>query len=237
MGVSESGFERFELPVMNKVIRPRCSNSLRDGSQCRSAATTVEGYCSGCARKLRQAAEAAAEVQAASTDSASVPVKARISAGEATRGASARESLRRTAESVSDDLGAFFVEAVKADRSVSAKCPNCTRAVTVTVPDWSARVRAIEVMLSQGYGKPTDANEGAGAQLEEIADRFERDAQCLSMSELRLLLAHEAIRSGRADTRLRNDIRDLAAHVLALPADPDADLSDDRREVLVAGKP
>jgi hypothetical protein len=119
------------------------------------------------------------------------------------RAGTVRENLRRTAESVTDDLSAFFIEAVKADRSVSTKCSHCSRSVTVAVADWSARTRAVEVLLAQGYGKPTESNKTLHSDLHGLASRFATDLQDLSMDDLLLIVAEQAIRDGQHDKHLR----------------------------------
>lgn len=99
-----------------------------------------------------------------------------------------RGRLREAADAFSEDVAEFFKEMLGAERTTRASC-QCGRKFDVAVPDWTARARAIEVLLAQGYGRP-------GQQRDEAADlgaALVKDASDLSADERALIL--EAARS------------------------------------------
>jgi hypothetical protein len=77
-----------------------------------------------------------------------------------------RGELRTTAEDV--DLAAFFREAVNAEKQTT--CPKCRTGVTI--PDWSARARVIQLLLEQGYGKAPTQTDGPAVDLAEDPARW-----------------------------------------------------------------
>jgi hypothetical protein len=94
-----------------------------------------------------------------------------------------RGRLREAADQFSGEVAEFFAEMLKADKTTRASC-SCGRKFDVSVPDWSARARAIEVLLSHGYGRP-------GQQRDEQADlvgALAKDASDLSAEERSLIL-------------------------------------------------
>ena len=52
-----------------------------------------------------------------------------------------------------EKISVFFSEALDAEKVVWADCSHCHHRVKLTVPDWSARVRALELLLNQGFGR------------------------------------------------------------------------------------
>jgi hypothetical protein len=75
---------------------------------------------------------------------------------------------RRLAEDVErlydGRISGFLEEALAAERSVWGTCSHCHRKTEVSVPDWNARTRALQLALEQGYGKVP-----AGPNSEELA--------------------------------------------------------------------
>ncbi len=67
-------------------------------------------------------------------------------------------------------MALFFEEALQAERQVWAICQKCKRSTPVDVPDWAARQRAVEGLLSQGYGKPKA--EGEAGDMVMIVNRY-----------------------------------------------------------------
>jgi len=65
-----------------------------------------------------------------------------------------RQRIAEDAERVYDEkIGAFFEEALSAEKSAWATCKHCQHKIQVDVPDWSARTRALETLLNQGFGR------------------------------------------------------------------------------------
>jgi hypothetical protein len=64
-----------------------------------------------------------------------------------------RARLRAAAEAEGDRLEMFFSEALSAERDVAVTCTKCQRRTTAPVADWSARLRAVVLLIDQGYGK------------------------------------------------------------------------------------
>jgi hypothetical protein len=53
----------------------------------------------------------------------------------------------------SDKLIAALFDAVESVKKAWAYCPNCRKKVQVDFPDHSARIKAIELLLEQGFGR------------------------------------------------------------------------------------
>jgi len=68
------------------------------------------------------------------------------------------------------DLAAFFKNALEADRKVWVTCSHCDRRTEAEIPDWTARAKAVEMMLNQGFGRPPsgDPDGGGGFILKRI---------------------------------------------------------------------
>lgn len=56
-----------------------------------------------------------------------------------------------------------FRDALEAEKSTWVSCPHCRRKSEVSVPDWHARGKMIELMLTQGFGRPKQ-EEGEGSR-------------------------------------------------------------------------
>ena len=75
-----------------------------------------------------------------------------------------RERIAKDAEGMYADLAAFFKSALEADRKVRVTCSHCDRRTEAEIPDWSARAKAVEMMLNQGFGRPPSGDpDGGGA--------------------------------------------------------------------------
>jgi hypothetical protein len=81
-----------------------------------------------------------------------------------------RERIAKDAESMYADLAAFFKNALEADRKVWVTCSHCDRRTEAEIPDWTARAKAVEMMLNQGFGRPPsgDPDGGGGIILKRI---------------------------------------------------------------------
>lgn len=68
------------------------------------------------------------------------------------------------------DLASFFKNALEADRKVWISCDHCGRRTEAAIPDWTARAKAVEMMLNQGFGRPPsgDADGGGGLIVKRI---------------------------------------------------------------------
>jgi hypothetical protein len=92
-----------------------------------------------------------------------------------------RGRIAQAAEQNYEALERFFQDALNAEKSVSARCDNCHRIVTIAVPDWVARNKVVDTMLNQGFGRPPAESAGGGGELVVIRrlvlpDGFELDA-------------------------------------------------------------
>jgi hypothetical protein len=67
-----------------------------------------------------------------------------------------RERFREDAEKHYDKLIASLLDALEAETVRWGDCPNCKHRVPVSFPDIRARTQAIQVLVDQGYGKPTE---------------------------------------------------------------------------------
>ena len=81
-----------------------------------------------------------------------------------------RERIAKDAESMYADLTAFFKNALEADRKVWVTCAHCDRRTEAEIPDWTARAKAVEMMLNQGFGRPPsgDPDGGGGFILKRV---------------------------------------------------------------------
>jgi hypothetical protein len=73
-----------------------------------------------------------------------------------------RERIAKDAESMYADLAAFFKHALEADRKVWVTCSHCDRRTGAEIPDWTARAKAVEMMLNQGFGRPPSGDPDGG---------------------------------------------------------------------------
>jgi hypothetical protein len=74
-----------------------------------------------------------------------------------------RERIAKDAESMYADLAAFFKNALEDDRKVWVTCSHCDRRTGAEIPDWTARAKAVEMMLNQGFGRPPSGDpDGSG---------------------------------------------------------------------------
>jgi hypothetical protein len=76
-----------------------------------------------------------------------------------------RERIAKDAEGMYADLAAFFKNALEADRKVWVTCSHCERRTEAEIPDWTARAKAVEMMLNQGFGRPPSGDPDGGGGL------------------------------------------------------------------------
>jgi hypothetical protein len=77
---------------------------------------------------------------------------------------------------------ALFDDALTAERVMWRTCGQCgNKQVRVDVPDWNARLKVVELMLEQGFGKPaptdprTLTDERVGQILADIGSASDDD--------------------------------------------------------------
>jgi hypothetical protein len=76
-----------------------------------------------------------------------------------------RERIAQDAESMYSQLAEFFKSALAADRKVWVGCAHCGRRTEAEIPDWTARSKAVEMMLNQGFGRPPSSDPDGGGGL------------------------------------------------------------------------
>lgn len=168
-----------------------CKAKLKNGDPCRSIASVGE-YCAGHYRKLAEAKALEApeapvaepvEAEPETVDEPAAPQRKRRG-----RVANVREALREDASEAYDRIVDLLEQAMDAERDQYATCPNCSKRHPVKVADWGARTKAVELLLNQGYGRPSDSGKAEGpASLTEAGLPLEE----LSMAELNAyLLVH-----------------------------------------------
>jgi hypothetical protein len=69
-------------------------------------------------------------------------------------GKDVRGRLRDDANEGYELLKTALKEGLDADKPVTRKCEHCGRANTFLVPDHQARMKAVDLWISQGFGKP-----------------------------------------------------------------------------------
>jgi hypothetical protein len=84
---------------------------------------------------------------------------------------SIRERIAQAAEDNYEALESFFRQALNADKSVHTSCPHCGKRFRVDVPDWAARDKIVNTMLTQGFGRPA-AETDAGAVVLTVIRRI-----------------------------------------------------------------
>jgi hypothetical protein len=81
---------------------------------------------------------------------------------EATRknpGRDVRAKLADLAASRYERLEEFLDEALESEKESWVACPHCRRKHEVAVPDWNARLRVVETLLNQGFGRPPQGDQ------------------------------------------------------------------------------
>jgi hypothetical protein len=141
---------------------PVCQAKLRDGSPCRSVVVSTRSedeldrrYCPGHADQFRQAAEFSAGDEVDEDD----PVvesdrdEAPAMNVNGSRGSTPRDSIRAFALARPELMDTFLDGALAAEREVWVSCRHCQKKSLAPVPDWSARLRTIQLMIEEGFGK------------------------------------------------------------------------------------
>src|SRR3989304_3666415 len=66
-----------------------------------------------------------------------------------------RGQIAKTAHDQVSQIESFFAEVLSSERSVRRMCPHCGLGSDVSIPDWTSRTKALELMLNQGFGRPS----------------------------------------------------------------------------------
>jgi hypothetical protein len=85
--------------------------------------------------------------------------------------AGARKAIRDLADRSTELLERYFEDALRVEKMTWVDCKHCGRRSQIPTPDFAAISRTIELMLSEGYGKPRSEEETGGIEL--IVERWE----------------------------------------------------------------
>jgi hypothetical protein len=98
-----------------------------------------------------------------------------------------RARLANDLESQYDTVVSALKEAMESTKKAWAYCPSCRKKVQVDHPDHGARIKAVELWLEQGFGRPgTGAAAESAISLGAIETREQFEA--LTFDELTALL-------------------------------------------------
>jgi hypothetical protein len=86
-----------------------------------------------------------------------------------------RAQLARDTAEEYELLRSALLDALRAEREAFVTCPNCQKRHPVVVPDWTARVKAVETLLNQGFGvKPeTEAEHHFDRLMRELSELYD----------------------------------------------------------------
>jgi hypothetical protein len=186
---------------------PLCEALLRNGDSCRSVVVSAESENElerrFCAHHAKQAAEAADAKHAAHNEKdppvedvvestvedvvedAPLEIHDPVDEGTAevvTSRGTPRETIREFALANPHLVDEFLRGVLAAEQSVWVSCKHCKRRSEVAVPNWSARTKAVELLLEQGFGRPEPA-----PLVEDEKIRAAFGEMCEELSEEKLL--------------------------------------------------
>jgi hypothetical protein len=152
---------------------PTCTEILRDGLPCR----THEKEDRLCAYHLRKRDLRAAEIFTPSLDEPEEDSRAPVNEDDdrpRLRPTNVRGQLAADTTEEYEKLRDALFAALDAERETFATCQKCHHRTRVMVPDNSARLKAIEILLREGFGKSPDAAKVTAAKtsadLSELTD-------------------------------------------------------------------
>src|SRR5262249_49013232 len=103
-----------------------------------------------------------------------------------------RGELRRLAEENVDALEQLYLESLTASKTIAGKC-SCGKWVHVPTPEGTARLKAAELLVRQGYGRdPEEVRPAAG--LSARAAEFEAELEAMSDAELTEYIALSTVK-------------------------------------------
>lgn len=194
-----------------QAIPPRCGFTLRDGSRCGNASESNQG--GPCA---------AHRVQADGTETSEGVTLAEATPVLQGDGSSPRARLRQDVHAGYEQLRAAVFDALEADKPLAVTCPSCNGRFEARVPDHTARLRAVDTALREGYGRPTDEDRSAQLTERDVLEFIERQAipdlpePLLNFLVARNLTEQAFPRDERGDFLVReNEVRDVRASLEA----------------------
>ena len=123
---------------------------------------------------------------------------------------SVRSRIAGEAEAQSDKIIEALFRAMDAMRKTWAYCPKCRQKVQVDFPDVNASLKAIELLMEQGYGRPVA---GAANAAPEIVGGRETLAQLEALSTNQLAAYVFVSQSEEERARDRRLVEELGATV------------------------
>jgi hypothetical protein len=150
---------------------PTCEALLKNGEPCRSVVVDAESedehlrrYCGPHGDRARQTAEQADDEDISPQEDDEPPTLS--NQGEADsepepvpagyRG-TPRDTIREFALANPHLVDEFLRGVLAATQEVWVSCKHCKRRSEIAVPNWSARTKAVELLLEQGFGKAEPA--------------------------------------------------------------------------------
>jgi hypothetical protein len=148
---------------------PACEGTLKNGERCRSVVASLKGnelerrFCRHHAEKEQEIlAQVEADEQAELEPKRDEEVQAELpDVSTAVTAATPSEAIREFSQSRPDLVGEFFQSVLTAEREVWVNCRNCKHKTQAPVPDWSARLKSLQLLLEQGWGRPEPATPDA----------------------------------------------------------------------------
>ena len=156
---------------------PLCGFTLRDGTTCTQSSEDPEGGpCAG----HRAAADATAT---APLDDVADEKPAAVKQSGSPR-ARLREDVAGAYELVRDAV----LDGLSAGRAQPVACPSCKQRFSVTVPDHGARLKAVDLALEQGFGRPPLEESKPGTQAQHWASVKDPELEDATDEELRVMV-------------------------------------------------
>jgi hypothetical protein len=166
----------------NPNPHPRCTETLKDGSPCK----TVEKRDALCEFHLRERDQRAAEPLTPSVEDEVPEAEARAESVNGTPASVSPYGLRdQLAEDIASRYGqyvALLFNGLSAEKTYYIDCPHypeCKKRHSAAFPDWTARINAFDKMMQHGFGRPTDASKArppSGSKtLKRLADMTDEE--------------------------------------------------------------
>jgi hypothetical protein len=143
----------------------RCSGATKAGNPCRSRAVPDSDFC------------------VFHDEEHEVTEMARNGGLKTQARRGVRERFREDAELHYDKLIGSLLDAVEAETVRRGDCPECKHRVPVSFPDIRARTQAIQVLIDQGYGKPTETT-----RIETEDEKQQKALRSMSDTDLTIAL-------------------------------------------------
>jgi hypothetical protein len=138
---------------------PVCEGKLKDDSLCTTYAQKGETLCAYHLRLRDKARVAEVELTEESLVEQE-PQEVVVLNGARKRPTNIRQQLAEDTLDEYEVLRGALLDALKAQKETFSTCCHCNKRSPVTVPDYTARVKAVETLMNQGFGKPADPPKG-----------------------------------------------------------------------------